>query len=383
MRVDFGTSADPTSKQVSNAIFEPLFQSYSLGPLELPNRLVMAPLTRMRADANGVMGEINADYYAQRASAGLIIAEGTYPHGSGKSYPGQPGIETAEQVAGWRLVTDAVHNQGGRIFLQLMHGGRIGHERISPDGSRPLAPSALKPEGMARIEGEKVAYDEPRAMTLDQVIDAREQFAVGAENAIEAGFDGVELHSANGYLLHQFLSDKTNLRTDQYGGSAAARCRFVVETAQIVADRIGADRVGIRLSPDQNVNDISDDSARELYPLLLEELDELGLAYLHMMETPPESGWSSTEMSRASWSGTLMVNSNFQVDWPLERASEMISDGRADLICYGRRFISNPDLVARIAAGAELAEADFRTFYGGGVEGYTDYPALASDDGES
>jgi len=336
----------------------------------------MAPLTRMRADADGVMGEMNAEYYAQRATAGLIIAEGSFPHSSGKSYPGQPGIETAEQLAGWRLVTDAVHGAGGRIFLQLMHGGRIGHERITPGGGRPVAPSAVRPEGEARIAGEKIPFDEPRALELGEIPAVQEQFAQGAQNALEAGFDGVELHSANGYLLHEFLSDVTNVRNDEYGGDAANRCRFVVETAQLVANRIGAARVGIRLSPDQNVNDISESDAQTLYPQLLGELNTVGLGYLHMMETPPDAGWSSLAIAREGWNGTLIANSNFQVDWPLELANEIIAEGRADLICYGRRFISNPDLVERIRAGAPIAEADFRTFYGGGAEGYTDYPAL-------
>lgn len=363
--------------QADQIIFDQLFQPYPLGELELPNRLVMAPLTRMRADADGVMGEMNAEYYAQRASAGLIIAEGSFPHSSGKSYDGQPGIETAEQIAGWRLVTDAVHRAGGRIFLQLMHGGRIGHERITPGGGRPLAPSAVRPQGEARIAGEKIPYDEPRALEPDEIAAAQEQFAQGAQNAIEAGFDGVELHSANGYLLHQFLSDVTNLRSDEYGGDGANRCRFVVETAQLVAERIGPERVGIRLSPDQNVNDISQGDAEALYPLLLSELNALGLGYLHMMETPPGAGWSSVGVAREAWNGTLIVNSNFQVDWPFELAEETIAEGRADLICYGRRFISNPDLVERIRSDAPIAEADFRTFYGGGAEGYTDYPALS------
>ena len=349
-----------------------------LGGLELPNRLVMAPLTRMRADADGVMGPLNAEYYEQRATAGLIIAEGTFPDSSGKSYPGQPGIETAEQIAGWRLVTDAVHGAGGRIFLQLMHGGRIGHERITPGGGQPVAPSALRPQGEARIAGEKIPYDDPRALEPDEIPAIQEQFAQGAQNALDAGFDGVELHSANGYLLHQFLSDVTNLRSDQYGGAIENRCRFVVETAQLVAERIGTERVGIRLSPDQNVNDISESESQALYPHLLGELNAFGLGYLHMMETPPDSGWSSLEIARKSWNGTLIANSNFQVDWPLELAEETIAEGRADLLCYGRRFISNPDLVERIRSGAPIAEADFRTFYGGGSEGYTDYPSLGS-----
>lgn len=336
----------------------------------------MAPLTRMRASADGVMGELNAEYYAQRASAGLIVAEGTFPHHTGKSYPGQPGLETAEQVAGWQLVTDAVHEAGGRIFVQLMHGGRISHPEIIPGGLAPVAPSAVRPEGEARLEGRKEPLPEPRAIETDEIAEIQEHFALAAANAIDAGFDGVELHGANGYLLHEFLSDVTNRREDGYGGDIEARCRFVVETARIVADRIGADRTGIRISPDQNVNDISESEAQQLYPYLIEQLDQVGLAYLHVMETPPDSGWSSVAVAREAWSRTLMANSNFQVDWPPEKVDRLVGEGAFDLYAYGRRFIANPDLVARLTAGAELNEADFRTFYGGGSEGYVDYPAL-------
>ena len=336
----------------------------------------MAPLTRMRADADGVMGEMNAEYYSQRAGAGLIVAEGTFPHHAGKSYPGQPGLETSEQVAGWRLVTDAVHAAGGRIFVQLMHGGRISHQRIIPGGLDPVAPSAVRPEGEARLGGEKAPLPTPRALETAELAEVQAQFVAAAANAIDAGFDGVELHGANGYLLHEFLSDITNLREDGYGGGIPERCRFVVETARMVAEKVSADRVGIRISPDQNVNDISETQARDLYPHLIGELDRLGLAYLHVMETPPDSGWSSVEMAREAWSGTLMANSNFQVDWPPEKVDTLIADGRFDLYAYGRRFLANPDLVARLAAGAELNEADFRTFYGGDAEGYTDYPAM-------
>lgn len=336
----------------------------------------MAPLTRMRASADGVMGEMNAEYYAQRAGAGLIVAEGTFPHHTGKSYPGQPGLETAEQVEGWRLVTDAVHAAGGRIFVQLMHGGRISHPEIIPGGLAPVAPSAVRPEGEARLEGRKEPLPEPRAIEGDEIAEIQGHFATSAANAIGAGFDGVELHGANGYLLHAFLSDVTNRRDDDYGGDIEARCRFVVETAQRVSDEIGADRVGIRISPDQNVNDISETEAQELYPHLIGELDRVGLAYLHVMETPPDSGWSSVAVAREAWSRTLMANSNFQVDWPPEKVDRLVGEGAFDLYAYGRRYLANPDLVARLASGAELNEADFRTFYGGGAEGYTDYPAL-------
>ena len=288
-----------------------LFDQYDLAGLELPNRLVMAPLTRMRASADGVMGEMNADYYAQRASAGLIVAEGAFPHHSGKSYPGQPGLETPAQIDGWRGVTDAVHSAGGRIFVQVMHGGRISHERIIPGGLQPVAPSAVRPEGLARIEGEKLPLPVPRAIGEDEIAEVQEHF------------------------------------------------------------------VGIRISPAQNVNDISETDALATYPLLLAQLAPLGLAYVHVMESPPDTGWSAVDLVREHWDGTLIVNSNFPVDWPPDVAERVIAEDRGDLYCYGRRFISNPDLVERIRTGAPIAEADMRTFYGGGREGYTDYPTLA------
>jgi len=357
-------------------MFDHLLAPNRVGQLELLNSVVMAPLTRMRASADGVMGPMNAEYYAQRASAGLIVAEGTFPHHSGKSYPGQPGLETPEQIEGWRLVTDAVHAAGGLIFVQVMHGGRISHPRIIPGGLTPVAPSAIQPEGLARIEGEKLPLPMPRAIETEEIFEVQEHYATASVNAIEAGFDGIELHSANGYLLHEFLSDVTNIRDDRYGGDVAGRVRFVVETAKLVADRIGAERVGIRISPGQNVNSISETDALNTYPVLLEQLGELGLAYVHAMESPPDTGWSALELVREHWSGTLIANSNFFTDWDPAEADKLLADSRADLYCYGRRFISNPDLVERIRVGAELTEADAKTFYGGGAEGYTDYPTL-------
>jgi len=353
-----------------------LLNAAKVGGLELPNRLVMGPLTRMRASADGVIGPLNAEYYAQRASAGLIVSEGVYPHISGKSYPGQPGLETPEQIEGWKLATDAVHGAGGRIFAQVMHGGRISHEMIT-GGLQPVAPSAVQPEGLARVAGEKLPLPVPRAIDTDEIPTVQEHYAKASENAIEAGFDGIELHGANGYLLHEFISDVTNLRTDAYGGSIENRVRFVVETAKLVADRIGPERTAIRISPGQNVNDISEHDEHETYPALLKQLSELGLAYVHVLESPPDTGWSAIDLVRENFEGTLIANSNFLFDWPPEVADQLLADGRADLYCYGRRFISNPDLVERIRIGADLNEADPATFYGGGAEGYTDYPFLS------
>ena len=360
----------------SRLMFDHLLRPNRVGPLELSNSLVMAPLTRMRASVDGVMGELNAEYYAQRATAGLIVAEGTFPHHSGKSYPGQPGLVTPEQIEGWKSVTEAVHAAGGRIFVQLMHGGRIGHPRIIPGGLLPVAPSAVRPEGLARIAGEKLPLPTPRALDTDELPAVQQYFADAASNAIEAGFDGVELHSANGYLLQEFLSDVTNLREDGYGGDAAGRTRFVAETAAAVVQAVGASRVGIRISPGQTVNDISESDAPGTYPVLLDALNRLELAYVHVMESPPGTGWSALELVRAGWRGVLMANSNFLIDWSPEVADRLLVDGKADLYFYGRRFISNPDLVERIRTGAELAEANPKTFYGGGAEGYTDYPPL-------
>lgn len=337
----------------------------------------MGPLTRMRASADGVMGPMNAEYYAQRATAGLIVSEGVFPHISGKSYPGQPGLETPEQIEGWRLVTDAVHSAGGRIFAQVMHGGRISHERIT-GGLQPVAPSAVQPEGLARVAGEKLPLPVPRAIETDEISTVKEYYATASENAIKAGFDGIELHGANGYLLHEFISDVTNLREDSYGGSIENRVRFVAETAKLVADRIGPERTAIRISPGQNVNDISEHDEHETYPALLKQLSEIGLAYVHVLESPPDTGWSAVDLVREHWDGVLIANSNFLVDWPADVADQLLEDKRADLYCYGRRFIANPDLVERIRLGADLNEADPATFYGGGAEGYTDYPFLPS-----
>jgi 2,4-dienoyl-CoA reductase-like NADH-dependent reductase (Old Yellow Enzyme family) len=356
------------------------FEPYDLAGLTLDNRIVMAPLTRMRASEQGVLSQMHAEYYAQRATAGLIVAEGTFPHHSGKSYPGQPGLETAEQIAGWRLITDAVHASGGKIFVQVMHGGRISHPKIIPGGLTPVAPSVVQPDLPARIAGETLPIPPPRALELSELAVVQEQFANASANAIEAGFDGIELHSANGYLLHQFLSDVTNLRDDGYGGDAEGRTRFVIETAALCAERIGADRVGIRISPNQMANDISETDSLGTYPVLLKELAKLKLAFVHVLETPPDTGWSAIDLVRVNWPGTLIANSNFLTNWEPDEAAALLEGGRADLYAYGRRFIANPDLVERIRIGAPLNEADPKTFYGGGAEGYTDYPTLAAGD---
>ncbi|MEU5432092.1 alkene reductase [Streptomyces sp. NPDC020719] len=354
-----------------------------LGPLRLPNRLVMAPLTRNRADADGVPGSLMATYYAQRASAGLIIAEGTTPNAVGQTYPNIPGIHSAAHIAGWRRVTDAVRAAGGRMFLQLQHGGRVGHPDNS--GLMPLAPSPVAlPETIHTPTGRQPSVV-PLAMTVDDIRTTVADFAQAARNAVEAGFAGVEVHAANGQLLHQFLARNTNLRGDAYGGSVAGRVRFVVEVTRAVADAIGSERTGLRISPANTVNGIEEGDTERLYPALLGELADLELAYLHLEFADPDSVLFADIRDR--WPGTLMANPN--LGWPAAMpadggrgAGERLLAAGADLISLGRAFLANPDLVERLEAGAPLNQVrDKYTMYVGGPTGYTDYPTLAATDG--
>lgn len=353
----------------------PLFEPIRHGRLTLPNRMVMAPMTRSRAGQDGVPTPSMATYYAQRASAGLILTEGTQPSLQGQGYPMTPGIHTDEQVAGWRAVTDAVHAAGGRIFLQLQHSGRVGHPSVH--GLTPVAPSAVRADGqLFTLEGPKDLV-EPRALTTAEVKDIVAEFARGAERAIEAGFDGVELHSAMGYLLHQFLAANTNLRTDVYGGSLQNRVRFVVEVAEAVSAAIGADRVGLRISPVKALNDIAEGDSAALYTALLGELAPLGLAHLHLVAAEDED---VNDKIRAAWPGILMVNplNSFPVppeDGGRENAEQWLRRG-ADLIAIGRGFLANPDLVARFHTDAPLNPVNPEGLYGGGDGGYIDYPVL-------
>lgn len=352
-----------------------IFTPWKVGRIELPNRVVMAPMTRNRADAEGVLPASAADYYRQRAGAGLIVTEGAHPSALGQGYPNTPGMHTDAQQAAWSDIATAVHADGGRIFCQLMHTGRIGHPTLLPEGAEVLAPSAVAAElDVVTLTGEMVPALEPRAMTLDEIKTAIDDFASAAERAVAAGLDGVELHGANGYLLHQFLCPSTNLRTDEYGGSPVNRARFVVEVVRAVAARIGADRIGLRISPGGQFNDMRDRGNEETYLALVDELDQDGLAYLHTLR-----GRTSTlhvEMRRR-WSSTYVINTGFMGPSELDDLAPIIEADESDLVSVGRLFISNPDLVERWRLGVDRSPWDEDTFYTGGERGYTDYPSAS------
>ena len=348
-----------------------LFAPFTLGPLELPNRFVMAPLTRNRAGEGEAPTELAVTYYSQRASAGLIITEGTQPSAVGQGYPHTPGLHTDEQVAGWRRVADAVHAEGGRIVAQLMHAGRISHPDII--GTQPVAPSAVTPAGEVFTEKGMQAFQAPRALESDEIAGVVAEFVDAARRAVEAGLDGVELHSANGYLLHQFLANGTNTRTDAYGGSPENRARFVIEVATAVVAAIGADKVGIRISPAGTFNDITETETAQTYACLLDGLNPLGLLYLHIAEGPETDFHTAL---RQQWQGTVIFNTGFTGPSDLATAQDAVDSGMADLFCVGRAFLANPDLVERLRTGSELNEPDAATFYGGGAKGYIDYPTL-------
>lgn len=354
-----------------------LFTPIQLGRYELPNRIVMAPLTRNRAGAGNVPQPLNALYYQQRASAGLIISEASQVCPQGQGYPATPGIHSAEQVAGWKAVTQAVHDQGGHIFLQLWHVGRISHPSFQPEGALPVAPSAIQPKGDAMTYEGMQPFVTPRALELDEIPGIIDQYRQGAKNALEAGFDGVEVHGANGYLLDQFLRDGTNHRTDDYGGSLENRARLLLEVTQAAVEVWGSDRVGVRLSPSSTFNDMADSDPKTTFGYAIQALNAFNLAYLHLLE-PSEADLRyggtpiPTREFRPLYNGTLMVN------WDYDQATghQAIASGDADLVSYGKLFIANPDLPRRFEENAPLNEPNFDTFYGGGAEGYTDYPSL-------
>jgi len=350
------------------------FDGARLGRYTTRNRVVMAPMTRSRAYGPGASPtELMAEYYGQRAGAGLIITEGTQPSAEGQGYLNTPGLHTATQVEAWKPVTAAVHERGGLIFAQLMHTGRIGHPSLT--GTTPVGASAVAAAGQVfTAEGpQDLVTPEPldeagiRAIITD--------FADAARNAIEAGFDGIELHGANGYLLHQFLSTNANVRTDEWGGSVEGRIRLVVEVARAVAGAIGADRVGLRISPSNPFNDIVEDGHRETYLALVDALNPLGLAYLHVGEGPDTE---FTPQLRARWTGPLILNPYTPGAWTGPEALKLIENGDADLVSYGALFLANPDLPERLAAGGPFNTPDYGKAYGGDHEGYTDYPALAT-----
>ncbi|TNF38078.1 MAG: alkene reductase [Deltaproteobacteria bacterium] len=348
-----------------------LFDRYRLGRITLPNRVVMAPMTRSRAIGH-VPNDLMRDYYAQRAGAGLIVTEGVAPSADGLGYARIPGLFNEAQVDGWRAVTDAVHAAGGHIVAQLMHTGRVSHAANMPEGARVVAPSAVRAEGMMYTDSAgMMPLPEPVAMTAADVEAARDGFVQAAENAIAAGFDGVELHAANGYLLEQFLNPHTNRRDDTYGGDALGRARFVAEVARGAAEAIGADRVGIRLSPFNTFNDMPlYDGVAAQYAVVAEALR--GLMYVHVVRNPHEGFPEALAAIRAGFGGPLILNGGFD----LAQAEATLAAGGADLVAFGRPFISNPDLVGRLRDAMPLAAADHTTFYTPGPEGYVDYPTL-------
>ncbi|GIU56581.1 alkene reductase [Arthrobacter sp. NicSoilC12] len=352
-----------------------LFSPMTLGELELPNRLVMAPLTRLRSGQEGIPGPLVAEHYGQRASLGLIVSEGTYPSPAGRSYPGQPGIVTPDQIAGWKKVTDAVHAEGGRIFAQIMHGGRVSHEDIT-GGHQVVAPSAIAVEAETRTSKGKQAHPVPHALTTDELPGVLQEFVQGSRNAIEAGFDGVELHSANGYLLHEFLAPSSNQRDDIYGGAPENRVRFVIEVVKAVVEAVGAERVGIRISPEHNVQGVTElDAAdvRETYRLLVDAIAPLNLAYLSILHKDPTG--ELVQDLRSRFNGAFLVNTGFGVITTRDEAISLVADGHADAVVVGRPAIANPDLARRWREGLPVNEPDASTFYADGAEGYTDYPA--------
>ena len=356
-----------------------LLSPFQLGPLTLRNRMVMAPMTRSRAAAGNVAAELAIEYYRQRAGAGLIVTEGTQVSPRGVGYLGTPGIYTEAQTAGWKKITDAVHERGGKIFAQLWHVGRVSHPALQPNGELPVAPSAVTPAGHARTLSGPQPHVEPRALELGEVPEVVGEFATGARCALEAGFDGVEIHGANGYLIDQFLRSGTNLRTDEYGGSPENRVRFLREVTAAVATVWGADRVGVRLSPLSPFNDMSDSDPFATFGAAAAALDGFGLAYLHLVvpggdSADSEAGRMSAHL-RERFHGTLMVNGGFT----RETAEAVLAAGRADLVSFGSSFLANPDLPERFAQGAPLNAPNPATFYGGGAEGYTDYPALGAN----
>ncbi|MFJ2746372.1 alkene reductase [Streptomyces sp. NPDC087440] len=351
------------------------FTPHDLAGTTLANRIALAPMTRSRAGAGGVPTELVAEYYAQRASAGLIVTEGVQPSVVGQGYPFTPGLHSQEQVAGWRKVTDAVHAEGGVIFAQLMHGGRIGHPSLLPDGLTPVAPSPVTPAGKLFAGEGLVEFGEPKELTADEIRETVQDFARAARNAVDAGFDGVELHGANGYLIHQFLSANANLRTDEWGGgSVQNRIRFAVEAVRAVAAEIGASRTAIRLSPGNPYNDITETDVEATYEALVDAISPLGLAYLHVTEAT-DAFRALTPVLRAKFGGTFVLNPN--TEGPTDhRALPLLDEGAADLLAFGALFLANPDLPARLATEGPYNAPDPATFFGGDAKGFTDYPAL-------
>lgn len=359
-----------------------LLEPYSLGSLTLANRVVMAPLTRNRAGAGLVPSDLAATYYAQRASAGLLITEATQVSAQAQGYQDTPGLYTQEQIDGWRKVTDAVHAKGGRIFVQLWHVGRVSHVALQPGGVAPVAPSAIRAVTKTFVNNGFADVSEPRALALNELPGIVSDFRQAAANAIAAGFDGVEIHGANGYLLEQFIKDGANQRTDAYGGSVENRARLLLEVVAAVAKEIGAERTGVRISPVSPANAISCSDPQPQYDYIAEELSALGIVYLHVVEGatggPRDVAPFDYDALRSRFKQTYLANNGYD----LALACARLAEGKADLFAFGRPFISNPDLVERLKSGAPLAALNPATLYGGGAEGYTDYPTLADASAE-
>ncbi|GAC1446186.1 MAG: alkene reductase [Pyrinomonadaceae bacterium] len=369
-------------KQNTNRILNEnitLLSTVRLGAYELPNRMVMSPLTRSRAGKGLAPTEMNATYYRQRASAGLIITEATHITLQGIGYPFTPGIGTFEQIAGWRQITDAVHEAGGRIFLQLWHVGRISHPSMQEGGILPVAPSEIAPEGeLLTYDGMK-EFVAPRALETEEMPGIIESFRKGAENALVAGFDGIEIHGANGYLLDQFLEDSTNKRTDEYGGRVENRARLLLEIVEAVVKVWDTDRVGVRLSPGGTFNNMHDSNPAVTFGSVAARVGQLDIAYLHVIEPTDKEAYkvdgeiiSATKHLKSLFKGTVITAQGYDY----ESGNAVIARGDADLVAFGRLFIANPDLPLRFQLGAPLNEPDAPTFYGGDERGYIDYPML-------
>ncbi|MDO5049768.1 MAG: alkene reductase [Actinomycetaceae bacterium] len=348
-----------------------LFEPVKIGRYTAKNRIVMAPMTRNRSEVDGVPNDLNVEYYRLRAGVGLIITEGTQPSKVGQAYINTPGLHTAEQVEGWRKVADAVHSEGGLIFAQLMHAGRIAH-RLTTGGLQPVSASATTPTGQLMTAQGRVPFEEARALNINEIPDVVQEYVTAAQNAIAAGLDGVEIHGANGYLIHQFLAPSTNLREDEYGGSPQNRARFGVEVVRAVAAAIGADRVGVRISPNTGAQGAIEEPGADstaTYDALLDGVEDLALAYLSVLGNPDAA---LTAHLKDRWKGAFVMNNGFETITQLEDAQKMADLGM-DAIAVGRMLIPNPDLVQRWQDGSELRTPNPDTFYQGGREGYLDF----------
>ncbi len=351
-----------------------LFDKLKIGDLELKNRIILAPMTRSRADEEGIQPNYAAEYYAQRASGGLLITEAVNVSPMAKGYVRTPGIYTQEQIESWRPVADAVHAKGGTIFMQLFHTGRIALPDFLPDNQKPVAPSAVKAAGQNYTDDGMKEFVEPRALTAEEIKQTVRDFATAAKNAIQAGFDGVELHGANGYLVHQFLGTNTNLRTDEYGGSNTNRARFLLEVVDAISEAIGSEKFGVKLSPTVPFNDMKDANAEEFYPNVVSELNQKNLAYLHIgFEETPDMDIDWNTKLRPLFDGPYFVNGGFT----RESGAKALAGNKVDAIVYGKLFLANPDLPERFKQETELNSPDVPTFYSNtGEKGYTDYPTL-------